>query len=147
MFYARPALNARGQVRFGLKHIHVLNRYPDSSNAEHATHIMKYMFPRQFGLHNVFTSLIDKKETVQPFKDYTLREHEITRKKRPGLDKLSNRAASGAVRQAIPKRLRGTLLSLVQRIQRNHATCSYAHLLMHYCSDNVCGFPSILLSH
>ncbi|KAI1158102.1 hypothetical protein F5B18DRAFT_112066 [Nemania serpens] len=28
MFYGKPALNNRGQVQFGIRHIHVLNRSP-----------------------------------------------------------------------------------------------------------------------
>ncbi|PCH03091.1 Reverse transcriptase [Penicillium occitanis (nom. inval.)] len=81
MLYARPAINSKGGVRFGLRHIHVLNRFPDSSNLADTVHVMKYIFPRQFGLHNVFTSVVDSRETVQPFKDYTLREEEIARSK------------------------------------------------------------------
>ncbi|CAD6892531.1 unnamed protein product [Tilletia caries] len=40
-------------------------------------HILKYMFPRQFGLHNVFTSVVDRNLTTQAFPDYTMREAEI----------------------------------------------------------------------
>ena len=57
--------------------IDVLNRYGDPNNIEHTIHVMKYIFPKQFGLHNAFSSAVDPRETVQPFKDYTLREREI----------------------------------------------------------------------
>ncbi|KAE8225352.1 hypothetical protein CF319_g1893 [Tilletia indica] len=40
-------------------------------------HILKYMFPRQYGLHNVFTSVVDRNLTTQAFPDYTMREAEI----------------------------------------------------------------------
>ncbi|KAH0538165.1 hypothetical protein FGG08_005223 [Glutinoglossum americanum] len=78
MLYARAALNSKGEAHFGLRHIHVLNRYSDPGNPEHTVHIMKYIFPRVFGLHNVFDSTTNSRETVQPFKDYTMREQEIT---------------------------------------------------------------------
>ncbi|RPB11270.1 hypothetical protein P167DRAFT_230450 [Morchella conica CCBAS932] len=77
MFYSKPAYNGRGEVQFGLRHIHVLNRYPDPSVNSHTVQILKYIFPRQFNLHNAFTSIVDRRETVQPLKDYTMREKEI----------------------------------------------------------------------
>lgn len=116
MFYNQPALNARGEVRFGLRHIHVFNRYSDASKIEHTIHVMKYIFPRHFGLHNVFTSKVDSRETTQPFKDYTLREKEITG--------TSNK---------LPKRLRGLCFDMIQQLQRRHYRCSYVELLRHYC--------------
>jgi telomerase reverse transcriptase len=84
-----------------------------------------YMFPRQFNLHNVFTSNVDSRQTVQPFKDYTLREDEITKKypvsaKAPKVPK-------------IPKRLRGKLVQLVQKLQIRHRRCPYKKILEYYC--------------
>ncbi|KAL8655691.1 MAG: hypothetical protein Q9226_002939 [Calogaya cf. arnoldii] len=106
----------------------VLNRYPDPQNPHHTTHILKYIFPRQFGLHNVFTSTIDPKETVQPFKDYTLREHEITQNKRHAVpDNASN------IRSHLPRRLRGAVFDLVGKLQKRHYQCAYYELLNHYC--------------
>ncbi|KAI4267754.1 MAG: hypothetical protein LQ337_008202 [Flavoplaca oasis] len=128
MFYARAVLNAKGKVRFGLRHIHVLNRYPDAHNPLHTAHIMKYIFPRQFGLHNVFTSTIDRRETVQPFKDYTMREHEIIQKTRHAIPSNPSR-----VRSYLPKRLRGSVFDLVSRLQKQHSQCAYYELLRHYC--------------
>ncbi|KAF3901263.1 Telomerase reverse transcriptase [Trichophyton interdigitale] len=116
MFYSLPALNAKGEPKMGLQHIHVLNRYPETS-ISHTVHVMKHIFPRQFGLHNVFTSTVSRTETSMPFKDYSLREQEIALK--PG-DK-------------IPRRLRGRLVELIQRMQKRHARCSYVELLRHYC--------------
>ncbi|CAD6591538.1 MAG: hypothetical protein ASARMPREDX12_005212 [Alectoria sarmentosa] len=133
MFYARAALNAKGRVTFGLRHIHVLNRYSDDGKIEHTIHIMKYVFPRQFGMHNVFTRTVDSKESVQPFKDYTLREQEITDLKRQNLTKGKAGASSIAVKQQLPKRLRGEALDLVRKLQRLHSRCSYYDLLKHYC--------------
>ena len=89
---------------------------------------MKYIFPRQFGLHNVFTSTIDAKETVQPFKDYTLREHEIIQNTQRAIPSDLSR-----VRSYLPKRLRGSLFDLVSRLQKRHSQCAYYELLQHYC--------------
>ena len=88
---------------------------------------MMYMFPRQFGLHNVFTSVVDRKQTAQKFQDYTLREDEIKQK---------FTVMEGDIRvfyPHVPKRLRGATQNLVQRLQVLHARCSYAEMLQHYC--------------
>ncbi|KAK4105507.1 hypothetical protein N658DRAFT_122296 [Parathielavia hyrcaniae] len=93
---------------------------------EGAIHIMMYMFPRQFGLHNVFTSTVDRQQTAQKFQDYTLREDEIKTKFPP--------PEPGAIpRKHVPKRLRGKAMHLVQRLQVLHGRCSYAEMLHHYC--------------
>ena len=94
---------------------------------------MKYLFPRQFGLHNVFTCTVDPKESVQPLKDYTLREQEIAQLDRQSLQK------GAAAKQRIPKRLRGEALDLVRKLQRLHSRCSYRDLLKHYCPSRVSG--------
>ncbi|KAI8632108.1 hypothetical protein F5Y19DRAFT_386193 [Xylariaceae sp. FL1651] len=143
MLYARPALNARGLVQFGLKHIHVLNRSPlyrhdedrdlsietrkhlTHKNEVHTLRVMMYMFPRQFGLHNVFTSKVNLKETSQRLKDYTLREEEIVEK--------FGRLGDDGVRVKIPKRLRGHASNLIRKFQVLHQRCSYSQLLQHYC--------------
>jgi telomerase reverse transcriptase len=91
---------------------------------------MKYIFPRQFGLHNVFTSTVDKNETTHAFKDYTLREHEI-----------ANYTGQGRIHShqnnRVPKRLRGQAIALVRKLQRMHYRCSYVELLKHYCPIDV----------
>ena len=107
----------------------VLNRYPDFSNHEHNIHLMKYIFPRQFGLHNVFTSVVDKTETTHPFKDYTLRESEIIGTAR----KLPMTQSGASWRQSIPKRLRGLCEALIRKFQLRHSRCAYVELLRHYC--------------
>ncbi|KAI6350784.1 hypothetical protein MCOR25_010392 [Pyricularia grisea] len=144
MLYARAALNARGAVHFGLRHIHVLNRYPAISDADkgrkggdgepadvarqekmrgNTIHCMMYLFPRQFGLHNAFTSVVDHTQTSQRFQDYTLREEEIQQKYQ----------GSSLGRVSIPKRLRGAPFHLVEKMQVLHRRCSYSALLKHYC--------------
>ncbi|KAM3066909.1 Telomerase reverse transcriptase [Clarireedia jacksonii] len=137
MLYGKASLNARGEVKSGLRHIHALNRYPyvkntsqsgtekDSCNQgthRNTIHLMMYIFPRQFGLHNVFTSSVNPRETVQPFKDYTLREEEINTKYT--LDE----------KVKVPKRLRGKARDLVHKLQVLHSRCSYNKLLAYYCS-------------
>lgn len=98
---------------------------------------MKYIFPRQFGLHNAFTSTLDPRETVQPFKDYTLREQEIARKhQQASLTRGSRSKPSASINQHLPKRLRG-VVNLVKKLQILHSRCSYKELLEHYCPLNV----------
>jgi telomerase reverse transcriptase len=120
MLYARASLNAGGGVRFGLHHTHVFQRVSNANLPGPAVHILKYVFPRQFGLHNVFTSKVDKQETTQKFKDYTFREEEITSQ--------SQKKPTWA-----PRRLRQGATLLIQKIHRNHKRCSYSQLLRHYC--------------
>lgn len=88
--------------------------------------IMMYMFPLQFGLHNVFNSQVDTSQTAQRFQDYTLREEEITLafpRKPDGQSQLPK----------LPKRLRGDAEKLVERLQVRHGRCSFIELLRHYC--------------
>ena len=124
MLYARPGTNALGQIRFGLRHIHVLNRFCDVEANKQTVHIMKYVFPRQFGLHNVFTSEVSRLETSQKFKDYTLREHEIFETK-SGHAKYRDKS--------LPARLRGAPFGLVSTLRKNHKRCPYVQLLRHHC--------------
>lgn len=103
-------------------------------NEANTTKVAMYVFPRQFGLHNAFTSQVNFRETAQKFQDYTLREEEIAT--------LVQRCdKSGHVRAPkMPKRLRGAARQLVERLQILHARCSYTALLRHYC-------PTYLDSH
>ena len=112
----------------------VFNRYSDYNNKDHTTQVMKYMFPKQFGLHNVFTSAVDPSETAQPFKDYTLREQEISQVERRTLLKLnSDKIDPRNAKQHLPKRLRGSAFNLVRKLQKLHSQCSYHELFKHYC--------------
>jgi telomerase reverse transcriptase len=87
---------------------------------------MMYIFPRQFGLHNVFTSAADRQQTSQRFQDYTLREEEISARFPPP-------EAGKKPTKHVTKRLRGKVTHLVQRLQVLHTRCSYAEMLHHYC--------------
>ena len=131
ILYARPSLNAQGGVRCGMKHIHVLNRYSDLTDLKQSAHIMKHIFPLQFGLHNVFTSVVDKSETAWEFKDYTLRELEIKFLKHRNLQKGG--PAPHAKAAKVPKRLRGAPFLLVQKIRKRYSQCSYSQQLRHHC--------------
>ncbi|EQL28452.1 hypothetical protein, variant [Blastomyces dermatitidis ATCC 26199] len=146
MLYARAAFNAKGRVRFGLRHIHVLNRYPKSDNRDHTLHILKYIFPRQFGLHNVFTSSVNSKETSQPFKDYTLREEEISRCRNKKNRPPKPHKISSEIDEKVPKRLRGDLFVLIQKLQKRHQRCPYAELLRYYCPVENIGPPTLSLA-
>ncbi len=117
----------------------VLNRYPyisENATSESTTSqkndlntakVLMYILPRQFGLHNVFTSTVDPKTTVQKFQDYTVRDDEIASHLR------SDRKFLDQGVPKIPKRLRGGARDLVRRLQIRHGRCSYFELLRHYC--------------
>ena len=135
MLYARPSLTAKGRPHFGLARNHVLDRMRSSDKIEGTIHVLKYIFPRQFGLHNVFTSNVDVKDTTQPFQDYTDREEDIARSKfssgqRPDLSVKPSH---------LPKRLRGEALNLVYRIRRRHVQCPYHALLQKHCPHQLEG--------
>ncbi|KAJ3493310.1 hypothetical protein NLG97_g4814 [Lecanicillium saksenae] len=143
IFYARPPMTSRGHIQPGYRHIHIFNRCPYLSqpptdnistrqkNDTNTAKVMMYIFPRQFGLHNVFTSTVDTRATVQKFQDYTVRDDEITR-----LLRSDKRFQQQGVPH-IPKRLRGTARDLVRRLQIRHRRCSYFEMIRHYC-------PSVL---
>lgn len=118
--------------------VDALNRYGNSESQAHTVHLMKYIFPRQFGLHNVFTSTVDSRETVQPFKDYTLREQEIASAARQKQAKGGIAAANAQQsKDQLPKRLRGLPVELIKKLQKRHARCPYKELLKHYCPVDV----------
>jgi telomerase reverse transcriptase len=152
MLYGRCTTNAQSKTRLGFRHIRrslkgsqdshthkldVLNRLDNLESKEQTIHFAKYVFPLQFGLHNVFTSTVNKKETTYQLKDYTLRETEISR------DCKSFK---------VPKRLRGSLLHVLQTIRRNHSRLSYVQLLNHHCpsravADSLDQSPTTLTTH
>ncbi|CZR51337.1 related to telomerase reverse transcriptase [Phialocephala subalpina] len=131
MMYARAATNIQGDVHFGFRYNHLLNRWPlrkkppepkngPQQNTPHersTLQVMMYMFPRQYGLHNVFTCDVDPWQTMQPFKDYTLRDDEIISR------------FPGDPMPKIPKRLRGRTVELVRKLQISHRRCPYKILV------------------
>ena len=134
MLYARPSLNARGKVAFGIGQVHVLNRYNDLDSKDETVHVAKYLFPNQFGLHNVLNSDVDRKDTSQPFQDYTLREKEIARAELRRKRQLSADGESDRrLKPWVPKRLRSEALELILSLRKRHCKCPYAALLQYYC--------------
>lgn len=121
-------MSSNSRVCFGLRYTHVLQRLTSDRSSNGTLHLMKYIFPRQFGLHNAFTSDVDPKNTSQPFKDYTMREQEIKRA-------LVHDPRSA---RKVPKRLRGQGTLLLERLRQRHARCPYTALLQHYCSIASC---------
>lgn len=138
MLYARPALSKRGGVSLGLSRDHVLSRCDDVRNQQQTVHIIKYIFPRQFGLHNVFMSNTDPKDTAQPFKDYTLRDQEIAHRLHYWQQKQTGRGQSERESEPpLPKRLRTQAFHLVARLRKRHKACSYGSLLEYYCPTSL----------
>ncbi|KAI5290669.1 hypothetical protein KEM54_000833 [Ascosphaera aggregata] len=106
----------------------VLNRYPNANCSKHTIHILKHIFPRAFGLHNVFTSVVDRRATTAQFMDYTMRDAEIFAL----ADELRRRKGVETNTDRVPRRLRG-VLPLVSKLQQLHGKCAYRALLMKYC--------------
>jgi hypothetical protein len=99
---------------------------------------MRYIFPCQFGLHNVFTSKVDLRETAMPFKDYTLREKEIQQLMSPlTLNGILSEEEIAKRTLHVPKRLRGGPIALINKLRKLHQNCSYMELLRHYCPVEV----------
>lgn len=130
MLYAKPSLKASGKIRFGMTHVHVMNRHQNFRDVNETIHVMKYIFPRQFGLHNAFTSTVDLQDTSQPFKDYTTREQEIARDR---IKRQRQTVQPSLTADKIPRRLRGSCLRLVERLRRRHSRCSFRALLNYFC--------------
>lgn len=84
----------------------------------------------------MFTSVVDPQETAQPLKDYTLRESEIADKQRIQRSYFSTEG-DAPKRLPVPRRLRGTAMELVKKMQKLHARCSYSELLKYYCPKTV----------
>lgn len=119
ILYSKPNLNSRGEVAFGLRQVHILNKLALLKEQRNSV-MLQYIFPRQFKLHNVFTSKIDRSETTQPFKDYTIRDDVLV---------SDNNARS----LRIPSRLYANVQPMVERMQRKYKRSRIHQLLYHYC--------------
>jgi hypothetical protein len=115
-----------------------LNRFSDLEDQQQTIHILQYIFPRQYGLHNAFTSKVDVRETAMAFKDYTLREKELHLAMCRDLSE-KNRTPERVSRwkSRLPKRLRGETMDLVAKLRKLNKRCSYVELLRHYCPVEV----------
>lgn len=89
---------------------------------------MMYIFPHQFGLHDVFTSKVN---ATQRLEDYQSREEAMVTLIPEG--EYSN----GVAPPKLPRRLRGAARHLVRRLQILHNRCSYADILRHYCPTHL----------
>ncbi|KAK5164075.1 Telomerase reverse transcriptase [Saxophila tyrrhenica] len=137
MLYAKPVVSAQGHVRFGLGHAHALNQRQVDNEDIRAKHILKYVFPKQFGLHNVLASQTDIQDTSQPFMDYTDREKEIARLICDWKRRRGPAEESGPNEPPLPKRLRGGAVLLASRLLKRHSRSAYTALLDHYCPSPI----------
>ncbi|KAI9042294.1 telomerase reverse transcriptase [Aspergillus affinis] len=134
ILYARPVLGPQGRIQYGLSKRHVLNRSGSSESLPDTVHVMKYVFPKHFGLRNVFNS------SGTSFSIKASREEEIARRENQRQAKAQNSKRSYTYSQGepgqsprIPKRLRGKLVELVRQLQIRQRHCSYWQLLQYYC--------------
>lgn len=115
----------------------VLNRFSDTGSIAQTVHVMKYIFPRQFGLQNVF-SITSRTGNTTPFNGHASREKEIAvASKRKSPQHIHYMNDLGVAPQRMPKRLRGQTVDLVRALRVRHARCSYSELLRHYCPLDV----------
>lgn len=120
IFYGTPSRNQKDEIHFGLKRMHILNRHSAFEDDPQDIKLMCYVFPRQFKLHNPFTSSVDRNETAQAFKDYTVRDSELF-------------ATPPQLRSHLPRRLRGQALFLISKLRKLHHHCSYDQMMDHFC--------------
>ncbi|KAK1143635.1 Telomerase reverse transcriptase [Aspergillus melleus] len=136
ILYAPPVLGPQGRIQYGLSKRHVLNRSGSSDSLSDTVHVMKYVFPKQFGLRNVFNS----SGNTFFMKDFTSREEEISKREIQQQAKAQNSTRSNTHKQGnpgqsprVPKRLRGKPVELVRLLQTRQRHCSYWQLLQYYC--------------
>lgn len=122
----------------------VLSRFSSLDSMAQTVHVMKYIFPGQFGLRNVFTLDSDERNIMDESKSFMFRESEISRLEeekrlqRPQPENEIADADCGAVRSVkVPKRLRGIAIELVRKLRNRNAQCSYGELLRYYCPTDV----------
>ncbi|KAJ5358817.1 uncharacterized protein N7496_011230 [Penicillium cataractarum] len=143
MLYGRSGGECRGEIRSGLGDTHVLNRYKSLDLEAQTVHVTNYIFPRQFGLQNAFTSTANRNGNTQNF---VFRESEISQLiekeqlRRPApSDNQVHEHNEEAAHTKLPKRLRGQTFELVRKFRVRHSKCSYRQLLDHYCPDELVG--------
>ncbi|KAJ5082191.1 hypothetical protein N7532_011234 [Penicillium argentinense] len=146
VLYCRHNGGAKQKLPFGLGSSHVFNRFSSVDSTAETVHLMKYIFPRQFGLENVFTIPGDRRDKSNQSQSHEFRENEISRvddqrwqrMMQPKANSLSA-VTRDKVGTKLPKRLRGAIMTLVQRMRVRHSRCSYGALLQHYCPDESIG--------
>ena len=74
-----------------------------------------------------------------PLKDYTLREKEIHQSMCRDLgDKVNDPDEAAKWKLRVPKRLRGDVVLLVNKLRILNQQCSYMEMLRYYCAVKVC---------
>ncbi|KAG5440265.1 hypothetical protein PCANB_001835 [Pneumocystis canis] len=126
IFYARPVYNTHNKILFGLRRIHSLSRCNDPTNLFHSICLLIHIFPQQFRLYNVFTSVADRKDGTLSLKDYSTKE-------------VYGLFCNGNKKMSIPKRLR-KFLKIIPVLQRKHKLCFYKIMLDYYCPIKSCYF-------
>ncbi|KAJ5391980.1 hypothetical protein N7509_007470 [Penicillium cosmopolitanum] len=139
VLYCRLAGGSKQKLPFGLGSSHVLNRFSSLESTNETIHFMKYLFPRQFGLDNVLTVSAERNNNNQA-QSHEFRENEISKHDDHRFRRLSGPAQDRTpaitreqLSTKLPKRLRGQVLALAQKLRVRHARCSYGALLQHYC--------------
>ncbi|SCV70113.1 BQ2448_1507 [Microbotryum intermedium] len=141
LYHARLSKGMKSRLVYGLSNKHVLTRLPAMfPPAPHQTetdagqllggarHLAKYIFPRQFGLHNVFT-FPKPRLNSEVVSDHHDREIEI----KAG-QKASSSPKLGTIKT--PARVKPTL-PMLQRMMLLHSRCRYRKMLDRYCPKKV----------
>ncbi|EXX61748.1 uncharacterized protein OCT59_007196 [Rhizophagus irregularis] len=112
MFFGSPVYNKSGDYWYGLPKNYILNVAKYSNHNVNMSHtVIKYIFPRQFGLTNAFTCR-SSHELYYVYMD-----------RRKELDNL---------RCKVPDYL-NHLLPYIERVIKRHDICQYKHLLNTHC--------------
>ncbi|KAJ5312719.1 hypothetical protein N7508_003549 [Penicillium antarcticum] len=140
ILYGRAESNAR--TVSGLGKTHVLNRFSTLGSAAQTVHVLKYVFPRQFGLLNAFTVDPNGPNSTDDLKSFMFRENEISSSEDQKPRRAHNEcdASDGGVGNTkVPKRLRGSAIELVRKLRTRNSRCSYLELLRYYCPTDRSG--------
>ncbi|KAJ5782388.1 Telomere reverse transcriptase [Penicillium paradoxum] len=148
MLYGRA--ESKKKVPSGLGQTHVLNRFSSLDSTAQLVHVMKYIFPRQFGLLNVFMPDSEDRNSTDEWKGFMFRENEISlledkvqgQRSQPQ-NKPADADCGGQRNIKVPKRLRGNTTELVRKLRNRNAQCPYGELLRYYCPTEQTG-PSRL---
>ncbi|KAJ5757647.1 uncharacterized protein N7511_006341 [Penicillium nucicola] len=140
MLYGRAESNVR--TPSGLGKTHVLNRFSSLDSAAQTVHVLKYVFPRQFGLLNAFTVDPDGHNSIDDPKRFMFRENEISAREeqKPGRAHNGRDASDGGIGNTkVPKRLRGSAIELIRKLRTRNSRCCYLKLLRYYCPTDETG--------
>ncbi|CEQ41347.1 SPOSA6832_03072 [Sporobolomyces salmonicolor] len=126
MYHARASKGLDGKPAYGLS---AKRNFSCSLPAYYtpARHLAKYVFPRQFGLHNVFTSP-KPRSSLEVLPDYQDREIEIKSDVGPTAHKVGSIKTPGRLKPALP---------LLKRLALLHGRCNYRKLLDQKCPSKI----------